>query len=110
MWKFKTISSWDEIWSGAFQKRWVDILNKSTDKHVFFYPNLAKVWIETYKSGWSDGFTHVNSLVVHSSSVSATIKREVEKTGRCLIKILPSPSGPIDDRYIDVEPSKMMAA
>lgn len=63
------------------------LLCRAIEKGYQLYDHLRGD--ETYKSGWSDGFTHVNSLVVHSSSVTATIKREVEKAGRCLIKLFP---------------------
>ena len=42
---------------------------------------------ETYKSGWSDNYTYVNSLIQQSNQISAMIKRKTNIICRKLINI-----------------------
>jgi len=46
--KFEWITNWDEIWSNDFVNEWNNWMEKSNTSHVFFHPDIAKVWIDTY--------------------------------------------------------------
>lgn len=47
--KFEWIRDWDEIWSDAFISQWNEWLERSKNAHVFFHPDMAKAWVETYR-------------------------------------------------------------
>ena len=48
MWKFRLYTSWEEIWSDVFQRRWKEMLETAANAHVFFHPLVARIWVETY--------------------------------------------------------------
>ncbi|MDD3596946.1 GNAT family N-acetyltransferase [Sulfuricurvum sp.] len=48
--KFEWITNWDTIWSEPFQSRWREWIDKAENTHIFFHPEMVRVWIDTYFS------------------------------------------------------------
>jgi CelD/BcsL family acetyltransferase involved in cellulose biosynthesis len=48
MYKFEFITDWEIIWSDEFQTKWLSWLENSSEPNIFFHPEFAKVWINTY--------------------------------------------------------------
>lgn len=49
VWKFEWITSWEEVFTAAFQRQWHQWIEHSSTSHVFSHPSLAEAWIETYR-------------------------------------------------------------
>ena len=61
------------------------LICRAIAKHYQMYDHLRGD--ETYKSGWSDNYTYVNSLIQQSNQISAMIKRKTNIICRKLINI-----------------------
>ena len=48
MYKFEFITNWETIWSDDFQTQWLEWMENSSEPNIFFHPEFAKVWINTY--------------------------------------------------------------
>ena len=48
MYKFEFITDWETIWSDDFQTQWLNWMENSSEANIFFHPEFAKVWINTY--------------------------------------------------------------
>ncbi|QCT93959.1 GNAT family N-acetyltransferase [Caminibacter mediatlanticus TB-2] len=46
--KFEWITNWDEVWNDNFIHQWNEWMDKSKTAHVFFNPDVAKVWVDTF--------------------------------------------------------------
>lgn len=49
MWNFQITDNWEDIWSVEYQNKWIQLLQKSENSHVFFHPSLIKAWVDTYR-------------------------------------------------------------
>ncbi len=49
MWTFTAHENWNEIYSEDSINKWQSLLNISPTAHVFFTPELVKIWTETYR-------------------------------------------------------------
>lgn len=47
-WTFHITERWEDIWNEGFQKKWLNLLDTSSNPHVFFHPALVKAWVDTY--------------------------------------------------------------
>ena len=47
-WQFEWINTWDEAWGEDFISRWRELMQDSTDGHVFYEPAIVRAWYETY--------------------------------------------------------------
>jgi hypothetical protein len=47
-WNFEVCENWDIIWGQSYQQKWLNLLDKSSNAHVFFHPALVKAWADTY--------------------------------------------------------------
>src|SRR2546428_13089151 len=47
-WRFEWVTSWQEIWSEGFTRRWQGWMAESANAHVFFEPATARAWVDTF--------------------------------------------------------------
>ncbi len=48
-WNIEIIKDWNIIFSEKNKKKWMEVLDKSPNAHVFFHPALVEAWVETYR-------------------------------------------------------------
>ncbi|MBQ3238903.1 MAG: GNAT family N-acetyltransferase [Bacteroidaceae bacterium] len=47
-WEFSALEDWNEVWSDEHLEQWTKLLYSSPTSHVFFHPDLVRIWVETY--------------------------------------------------------------
>ena len=48
VWIFEELRSWEDIWATDNMTWWMDIMDRSSNAHVFYHPALVRAWVETY--------------------------------------------------------------
>lgn len=48
-WRFEWLTTWNEVWDPSFVDWWQELIERSSDAHVFFEPCVVRAWYETYR-------------------------------------------------------------
>ena len=49
-WRFEWVTSWAEVWSEDFTRRWRGWMAESATSHVFFEPATVHAWVDTFRA------------------------------------------------------------